>query len=72
MATCRGLFSILTSRHLHIYVTPQVAKNQRFLHRCLQCKSSNVLTINVVNHSQNRKLHQNLCSVTALNAALSP
>ncbi|ENN79355.1 hypothetical protein HUJ04_009354 [Dendroctonus ponderosae] len=54
MATCRGLFGILTSRHLHIYVAPQVAKNQRFLHRCLQCKSSNVLTINVANQSQNR------------------
>ncbi|XP_050298079.1 protein tumorous imaginal discs, mitochondrial-like isoform X2 [Anthonomus grandis grandis] len=53
MATCRSLFGIISTRQLHIILTPQLTKSGRSLHQCLGCKTRNILSNNVVNQTQN-------------------
>lgn len=56
MASCRTFFGILSSRQISVFVVPQVQKNVRFLHQCLQCKNSKLVTSNVLDQSQNCSL----------------
>ncbi|KAL1506701.1 hypothetical protein ABEB36_006016 [Hypothenemus hampei] len=49
MASCRGIFSVLNSRQIYIYIAPHVQKHTRFLHHC---KNRNVLTLDITNSTR--------------------